>query len=55
VQRSVQCSCPDREGVIRCTVVVPQQRGGIGNPIGSGVVRGLFERTFLIFHEIAKI
>jgi hypothetical protein len=26
VQRSVQCSYPGREGVIRCTAVTPQQQ-----------------------------
>ena len=26
VQRSVQCSYPGREGVMRCTMVTPQQR-----------------------------
>ena len=26
MQRSVQCSYPGREGVIRCTVVTPRQR-----------------------------
>jgi hypothetical protein len=26
VQRSVRCSCPGREGVIRCTMVAPWQR-----------------------------
>jgi hypothetical protein len=25
------------------------------NSMGPGVARGLYERTFLMFHEIAKI
>jgi hypothetical protein len=53
VQRSVQCSCPGREGVMRCTMVAPQQRSH-RELDRTRVVRGLLQRTFLIFREICQ-
>jgi hypothetical protein len=54
LQRSVQCSRPVPEGAMRCTVVAAEQRWHRGLDEIGALMR-LFEQTFLIFREIAKI